>query len=188
MLPKSVPTTPGAPAIAADRPQLKIAPRAQDARNGQQDSSVVINDELSGWHGEWRRTLETMKATLADLGQACESAIDAREAEVAGLIDTLVESARAEATTAAEQTREQAQIEITRLQQSLAEVQTRADTLQRDLDAERNSVKTLKEQLEIDGAARVRAETERDEARRECLRHVSAAELQAQRLRSEPTD
>ena len=192
MLPKSVPTPPGAPAIAGDRPQLKIAPRAQDARNGQQDgsggirdSAVVITDELSGWHGEWRRTLETMKATLADLGQACESAIDAREAEVAGLVDTLVESARAEATTAAEQTREQAQIEITRLQQSLAEVQTRADTLQSDLDAERDSVKTLREQLEMDGAARVRAEAERDEARRECQQQMSAAELQARGLRSE---
>jgi hypothetical protein len=126
-----------------------------------------------------------VKATLADLEQSCASAIDARESEVAGLIDTLVESARAEATTAAEQTREQAQIEITRLQQSLAELQTRAETLQSDLGAERDTVKTLKEQLEMDGAARVRAEAERDEARRECQQQVSAAELQAQGLRSE---
>ena len=200
MLPKPVSTTPTAAAAAGDRPQLKIAARAtQDAADVQPTASVVIptasvvipaaavviNDELSGFHGQWRRTLETVKATLADLEQACESAIDAREAEVARLTDTLVESAAAEAATAAEQTREQARIEIGALQRALAELQTRVETLQSDLDAERESVKSINVQLETELAARGRAETERDEARAECQRQAAAARSQVEALRSE---
>jgi len=199
MLPESVPTPSAAPTNSGDRPQLKIAARAQDVRSEQRESSVVINDELAGWHKEWRRTLESMKATLADLERSCESAIDARDGEVAGLIETLVASARADATAAAEQTREQAQIEITRLEQALSDLESRAGALKSDLATERATVKTLEEQLETDrntletlkgqlatdGAARVRAEGERDEARRECERQSSAAELQVHGLRSE---
>jgi hypothetical protein len=184
--PVSIPTPSSTAPAANDRPQLKIAARSeQDARDQHRATSVVINDDLREWHGQWQRTLETVKATLADLERTCESAMDAREADVTGLIDTLVESASAEAAAAAEETRAQAQSEIAQLRSVMTELQTRVDALQGELDAERESVKSIKTQLEIDVAERVRAETERDEARRECERQSAAAALQVASLRSD---
>jgi hypothetical protein len=185
MLPNPVQPTSPTPA-AGDRPQLKIAARSEpDPRSGQRATSEAIEDELSRWNGQWRRTLETVKSTLADLEQACESAIETREADVAGLVDRLVEKAAAEASAAAEQTRAQAQVEIDQLQGELTELRAAVVTLRSDLDAERENVKSAKAQLETDVAGRVRAEAERDEARAECQRQTAAAALEANSLRSE---
>ena len=211
MLPNQV-STASTPAAAADRPQLKLAARAgQDAGGSHSSSEViaasdVIDAELRGWNGQWRRTLETVKATLADLEQACESAVEAREGEIAVLRDTLADAVAAEAALAAGQAREQAQVEIDRLQSAVTDLQTTVDALQAelaterssvsdlrtavetmrtDLDAERDKVSALESQLEVDGAARALIEAERDEARGECQRQAAAAESQVEALRAE---
>jgi hypothetical protein len=186
MLHNRIPEAESAPAAssAGDRPQLRIAARTEP--DASQESAVdVIGAELSSWHGHWRRTLESMKASLADLEQACGSAIDAREAEVAGVIERIVDRAAAQADAAAAQTREQAQVEITGLQARVTELQKAVESLQRDLDAEREGVKSIESRLEESLAERQRIETERDEARRELERQATAADSRIEALRSE---
>jgi hypothetical protein len=184
--PVTVPTPPSAGLSAHDRPQLKIAARSeQDAREQHRAASDVINEDVREFHGQWQRTLETVKAALADLERTCESAIEAREANVAALIDTLTDSASADAAAAVEETRAQAQVEISALQSAVTDLEARVDALQRELDTEREAARSVKAQLEIDVAGRVRAEEERDEARREAERQSAEAALKAESLRSE---
>ena len=184
--PVIVPTPSSAAPAANDRPQLKIASRSeQDTRNHHRAGSVVINEEVREFHGQWQRALETVKAALADLERTCESSIEAREGDVAGLIDTLVESASADAAAAAEETRAQAQIEISELQSTLAGLRARVETLQSELDVERAGIKSVSQQLEMNVAGRERAEAERDEARRESERQSAEAAVHAEALRSE---
>jgi chaperonin cofactor prefoldin len=185
MLTNPAPTT-SAAQVGDNRPSLRIAARSTpDPHEAEPAAAVLIPHEVAQWQAQWRRTLDTVKATLAGLEQACESAIDARETEVTGLIDTLVQAAAADATTAVEQTREQAEIEIRELQQISVTLQTRVDTLQVATDAERENVKRLAAQLDNEAAARVRAETERGDLQRLYEGCVAAAELQAEALRLE---
>jgi hypothetical protein len=163
--PVAIPAPSSAAPAAHDRPQLKIAARSeQDTRDHHRTSAIVINEEVRDFHGQWQRTLETVKAALADLERTCESAIEARESNVAGLIDTLVDRAAADAATAAEEVRALARVEVSELQSVVTDLETRVDTLQRELDTERETARSIKAQLEIDAAGRMRAEEERDEA------------------------
>jgi hypothetical protein len=169
-----------------NRPPLRIAARStQDGSEAEPNASVVIRDQVGGWHAQWRQTLQTMKETLAGLEQACDSAIDAREAEVSGLIETLVQGAAAEATTAADRTQEQAQIEIRELQQASVILRATVETLQAGIETERDNVKRLSAQLEGEGAARASAERERDELQRGCQGRIAAAEAKAEALQAE---
>jgi len=199
MRPNQLPPPDSAPAAA--RPTLKLAARtAQDLRNlAHTATSAVINDEVHRSHGQWRQTLDAVKETLASLERTCESAIEAQEAGVAGLIDTLVGSATAEADAAAQQTRAQAEGEISELKGEIAglkgeiaelkvgmaELQAVDDGLKADLQVERDRLKSTKEQLDVELGARVRAESERDEAHRVCQQVVSAAQSEAHGLRAE---
>jgi chromosome segregation ATPase len=180
-------TPDSAPADAAARPPLKLAARTtQDVRDlAHTATSAVINDEVYRSHGQWRRTLDAVKETLASLERTCESAIEAQEAGVAGLIDTLVGSATAEADAAAQQTRAQAQVEMAEVQVAMSGLQAVVDGLQADLQVERDRLKSTKKQLDIEVGERVRAESERDEAHRVCQQVVSAAQSQANGLRAE---
>lgn len=166
MRPNPIFTTGSAPTEApATGTQLKIAARGKEN----------VRD-LS--HGEWRRTLDAVKETLATLGRTCESAIETHEAGVAVLIERLVGSATAEAEAAAQQTRAQAQIEI-------AELQAALDRQQADLQVERDTLKSANEQLDTERGARARAESERNEAQRVSQQIVSETESQVQALRAE---
>ena len=170
----------------ANRPTLKIAVRStQHPDDPKPGAAGLIPHEVGAWHSEWRSTLETVKATLAGLEQACESAIVARESQVAGLIDTLVQGTAAQVTSAAEQTREQAEIAIRELQQESLTLQQTVETLQAGLEAERENVNRLSTQLDAEVAARVRAESERDELQRRCQAQAEAVEAQAEALRAE---
>lgn len=181
-------TNPVNPTSAAqtdsERPTLRIAARPAPAGEDAPPAAAGrIRQEVSGWHTEWRRTLETVRTTLAGLEQACESAIDTQQAEAASLIDRLVQDAAADAATAAA-TLERAQSEISDLQQGSMVLQATVEKVQAALSDEQDTVKRLNAQLELDVAARVRAETERDELRRECKDRVAAAEAQAEALRA----
>ena len=187
MLPNPLAQTDSPPVDAAARPQLKLAARTtQDLRDlVRTATSAVITDEVYRSHGQWRHTLEAVKETLADLERTCESAIEAHEVDVAGVIETLVGSATAEVDAAAQRTRAQAQIEMAELAAEMAELQTVVDRLQGELHVERDRVASTNEQLDIEVAARVQAESELEGARRMCQQVVSAAESQAQGLRAE---
>jgi chromosome segregation ATPase len=180
MQPNPASTTVIAPAKAASRPQLKIAARlTEEVRDvGQTAASAVITEEVHRSHAAWRRTLDSVKETLAALERTCETALDEQEADLAGLIESLVRSATAGAESAAEQTRAQAQIEI-------AELQAAVDTLRADLQAERDAVKTTSAQLDAEVAARVRAEGERDEAQRTSQQIMSETESRVEAVRIE---
>jgi hypothetical protein len=163
--------------------QLKIAARGKEGKEDVRDlahtaTSAVVTDEVRRSHSEWCRTLDAVKETLANLERTCESAIEAREASVEGLIETLVGAADAEAVAAAQQTRAQAEFEIAELQEAL-------DRQQVDLQVERDMLKDANEQLDVERAARAQAESERDEAQR-VSQHIEAATAsQMQALRAE---
>jgi hypothetical protein len=181
MRPNPLFTTGSAPTEApAAGTQLKIAARGkEDVRDlAHTATSAVVTDEVRRSHSEWCRTLDAVKETLANLERTCESAIEVHEAGVEGLIETLVGAADAEAVAAAQQTRAQAEIEIADLQEAL-------DRQQVDLQVERDMVKDANEQLDMERAARARAESERDEAQRVGQQIVSATESQMQALRAE---
>ncbi len=171
---------------AAAPPQLRLAARSASHPDQQMATvATVIHDAVHQSHSQWRSAMDAVKETLATLERGCESALEAQEAGLAGLIETLVQNAAAEADSAAAQTRAQAEVEIAELQQALTELQTTVGTLQTDLDAERESVKSINAQLDMEAAARVRAETERDDARRHCQQQLAAVESQVTGLRSE---
>ena len=132
MSPNPLSTIVSAPAAAAIRPQLKIGARTtQDAR--------VRKDEAYRLHdSQWRRTLAAIKESLVE--RTCEAAIEACEAGVAGVIDTLVKSATAEANAAAERTRAQAKIEKAELQAEITQCQSVIDRLQTDLSLARQQL------------------------------------------------
>jgi chromosome segregation ATPase len=181
MRPNPLFTTGSAPTEAAGAAtQLKIAARGkEDVRDlAHTATSAVVTDEVRRSHSEWCRTLEAVKETLANLERTCESAIEAHEAGVDGLIETLVGAADAEAVAAAQQTRAQAEIEIVDLQEAL-------DRQRVDLQVERDMVKDANEQLDEERAARVGAESERDEAQRVSQQIASATESQMRALRAE---
>jgi hypothetical protein len=98
MRPNPLFTTGSAPTEApASATQLKIAARGKDdVRDlAHTATSAVVTDEIRRSHGEWCRTLDAVKETLASLERTCESAIETHEAGVADLIETLVGSASA---------------------------------------------------------------------------------------------
>ena len=132
MSPNPLSTIVSAPAAAAIRPQLKIGARTtQDARV-RKDEAHRLDDY------QWRRTLAAIKESLVE--RTCEAAIEACEAGVAGVIDTLVKSATAEANAAAEQTRAQAKIEKAQLQAGITQCQAVIDRLQADLSLARQQL------------------------------------------------
>lgn len=181
MRPNPLFTTGSTPTEApASATQLKIAARGKDdVRDlAHTATSAVVTDEIRRSHGEWCRTLDAVKETLANLERTCESAIETQEAGVADLIETLVGSASAEAVAAAQQMRAQAEIEI-------AELQAVLDRQQDDLQVERDMVKSAYEQLDMERGARVQAESERDEAQLVSQQIVSATESQRQALEAE---
>ena len=183
MLPNPLSPVPGSDAA---RPQLRLAGgTASDPQRETSTIAGVIHETVHRSHSQWRGTLDAVKEALATLERNCESAIETQEAGVAALIDTLATNAAAEADAAAQQARTQAQIEIAELQRALVTLHTVVETLQTDLDAARDSMKSLQAQLDAEVAARVLAETERDEARRHCQQQAAAAEAEMTVLRSE---
>jgi hypothetical protein len=162
--------------------QLKIAARGREDRGTSEVEDLrhephagtlaVIDGELRRSHGEWRRTLDTVRETLATLERTCESAIETHEAGIAGLVATLAGTAKEEALAAAQQTRAQAETEIEGFRQALAGHEV-------DLQEARGAVKSANEQLDIERAARARAESERDAAQR--INQQIASQLQTAR-------
>ena len=185
MLPNPLsPPVAGAEPVA--RPQLRLAGGTEsDPQRDTSTIAAVIHETVHRSHAQWRGTLDAVKEALATLERNCESAIETQEAGVAALIDTLAGNAAAEADAAAQQVRTQAQTEIAELQRALVTLHTVVEQLQTDLDAARDSMKSLQTQLDVEVAARVRAETERDEARRHCQQQAAAAEAEMAVLRSE---
>jgi hypothetical protein len=145
---------------AAVRPHLRIGARiTKDQR--------VHKDEP--WADcQWRRTPDDSEASLVE--RTRKAALEACEAGVAGLIDTLGSSAAGEAN-AVEQAHAQGKIESAKLQAEIAQRQSVIDGLRKQLDCEM--------------AARAQRERERDDARRECQRVLSVAESEMERLRGD---
>jgi hypothetical protein len=124
-------------AVTTFRAPLKIATRSTpDLR--------VRKDEAYRQDHQWRRTIETIKESMA------------------GAIDAFVTSAAAEANAAAEDTRAQATIEKVELLSEITRQQLVIAGLQADLVAEREQLKCMRNQLAIEVAARLRSESERD--------------------------
>ena len=149
MSPNPLSTIVSAPAAAAIRPQLKIGARtAQDVR--------VRKDDAYRWHDyQWRRTLDAIKESLIE--RTCEAAIEACEAGVAGVVDTLVKRATAEANAAVERTRAQAKIEKAQLQAEMRQCQLVIDRLQADLSLARQQLDAAmaeRSKLQVEGAGR----------------------------------
>ena len=132
MSPNPRSTIVSAPAAAAIRPQLKIGARTT------QDVGVRKDEGYRSHDYQWRRTLDAIKESLVE--RTCEAAIAACEAGVAGVIDTLVKSATAEANAAAEQTRAQARIEKAELQAEITQCQSVIDRLHADLSLARQQL------------------------------------------------
>ena len=132
MSPNPLFTIVSAPAAAAIRPQLKIGARTTHDVRVRKDEAHRLHDY------QWRRTLAAIKESLVE--RTCEAAIEACEAGVAGVIDTLVKSATAEANAAAEQTRAQARIEKAELQAEITQCQSVIDRLQADLSLARQQL------------------------------------------------
>jgi hypothetical protein len=125
MSPNPLSTIVSAPAAAAIRPQLKIGTRTTHDVRVRKDEAYRLHDY------QWRRTVDAIKASLVE--HTCAAAIEACEAGVAGVIDTLVKSATAEANAAAEQTRAQAKIEKAELQAEMTQCQMVIERLQAEL-------------------------------------------------------
>jgi hypothetical protein len=120
-----------APAAATSRPQLKIGARTtQDVRGR--------TDEAYRHDHQWSRTLSAVKDSLIE--RTCEAAIEACEAGVAGVIDTLLKSATAEANAVAERARAEAKIEKAELQAELRQCHSVIDRLQADLSLARQQL------------------------------------------------
>ena len=184
MLPNSV--SPSTATEASAPPQLRLAARAEShAERETTTISSVIDEVVHRSHGQWRTSLDAVKETLATLERNCESAIETQKAGVTALIETLVASAAADAAAVAQQVQARTQAQIDELQRALATVQTMAESLQTDLAVERGRVGSISAQLELEVTARVRAEAERDDARRLCEQQGAAAESQLAALRSE---
>ena len=132
MSPNPLFTIVSAPAAAAIRPPLKIGARTTHDVRVRKDEAHRLHDY------QWRRTLAAIKESLVE--RTCEAAIEACEAGVAGVIDTLVKSATAEANAAAEQTRAQARIEKAELQAEITQCQSVIDRLQADLSLARQQL------------------------------------------------
>jgi hypothetical protein len=132
MSPNPLFTIVSAPAAAAIRPPLKIGARTT------QDVSVRKDEGYLSPDSQWRRRLDAIKESLVE--RTCEAAIEACEAGVAGVIDTLVKNATAQANAAAEQTRAQARIEKAELQAEITQCQAVIDRLQADLSLARQQL------------------------------------------------
>ena len=132
MSPNPRSTIVSAPAAAAIRPPLKIGARTTHDVRVRKDEGYRLHDY------QWRRTLDAIKESLVE--RTCEAAIEACEAGVAGVIDTLVKSATAEANAAAEQTRAQARIEKAELQAEITQCQSVIDRLHADLSLARQQL------------------------------------------------
>jgi DNA repair exonuclease SbcCD ATPase subunit len=137
--------------------QLKIAARrSEDPRATRQDDDLattalaMIDDEVRRSHGEWRRTLDTVKETLATLERTCESAIETHDAGIAGLVEALAGSARNAAAAAAQQTRARAEDEIEELRGALERNEIA-------LQSARKALKTAADQLDTERRERERA-------------------------------
>lgn len=150
--------------------QLKIAARGRDDARATREPDdlptaahagtlAVIDDEVRRSHGEWRRTLDAVKETLATLERTCESAIETHEAGIVGLVKTLTGSAREGALAAAQQTRAQAEVEMEELRAALERHEI-------ELQAAREALKSANDQLDTERSARSRAESERDAVQR----------------------
>lgn len=117
---------------------LRIAARSpQDEREVHHSVAGLITTEVGGLHTQWRHILETVKETLAGLEQACDSAIEAREAEVPGLIGTLIDRAE----------NERAELERRHQLQSAA-AEAEAEALRTEIHAQRTEIVTLRQQLD----------------------------------------
>jgi hypothetical protein len=78
-----------------------------------------------------------------------------------------------------------APIEKAELLTEITHRQSVIDGLQAELLMERDKLKSMRKQLATEVAARVRSESERDEAQRECQRLLSLTETEMERLRAE---
>ena len=137
--------------------QFKIAARGKEDRHAA--TLAAIDGEVRRSQGEWRRTLDAVKETLATLERTCESAVETHEAGIAGLVETLARGAREEALASAQQTRAQADIEIEELQHALERNEI-------DLQATRDALTQATVHLDTERSARSRAESERNAAQR----------------------
>ena len=118
-------------------PALRIAARSsQDEREAPSSTAAAITADVGSLHAQWRRSLETVKATLAGLEQACDSAIGSRDAEAAGLIETLV--ARAERDDAERQ----------QCQQQIAAAEAEAEALRTEIHAQKLELAKVLQQLD----------------------------------------
>ena len=118
--------------LPQSRPQLKIGARTT------QDARVRKDEAYRGHDHKRRRTLAAIKESVIE--RTCEAAMYACEAGVAGVIETLVKTATAEANAAAARVRAEAKIEKTELQAELTQCQSVINRLQGELSLTRQQL------------------------------------------------
>lgn len=125
---------------------LRIAARSPQAEREEPASTAgLITAEVGGLHTQWRHMLETVKETLAGLEQACDSAIEAREADVAGVIGALVDRAESD--------RDEQQRQC---QQQVAAAEAEAAALRSEVQAQKLELATVLQQLDAAIAERTK--------------------------------
>jgi hypothetical protein len=141
------------------------------------EMSALCVDELGRRDQEWTHTVESVKKTLAALERTCDVALDKFEsgsqpsAAVARVVEKLVAAAGAEAESAAQRTRAEAQVEIDRLEAFV-------DRTEADLAEERRTLKLVREELEQERIARQNAEAAQEKA--QSVHHLVVSDLASQ--------
>ena len=122
----------------------------------EQEASALFTGELARRQDEWRGALASAKHTLADLEATCDSVMsaapDAPTDAVSELIEKIVAAAAADAETLAQQVEADARAEV-------AEAQALVDRLQAEVRAGQEQLRRGREELDVEQAARVRAES-----------------------------
>ena len=136
-----------------------------------ESGTAPVNVELARYREAWRQTLETVKATLADLEAAVVKDGVEPTPSITGLVERLVAVATAAAEAAGQQIRTEAQAEVARVQAELTRQRDELNAIGQSLAAER--------------AARARAESALKDAEGVRRQVASAYESQIASLRGE---
>ena len=148
----------------------------------EQEASALFTGERARRQDEWRGALASVKHTLADLEATCDSVMsaapDAPTDAVSELIEKIVAAAAADAETLAQQVEADARAEV-------AEAQALVDRLQAEVRAGQEQLLRGREELDVEQAARARAESALKDAQ---VAHEQARSALEAQLRSRETE
>jgi hypothetical protein len=149
---------------------LHGAADARRASSGPGDQPQ-LSVELARYREAWRQTLETVKATLADLESAVVKDGVEPTPSISGLVERLVAVSTAAAEAAGQQIRAEARAEVARAQAELLR--------------ERDDLKAISQQLDAERLTRARSEAALQDAQRMRQQVMAAYESDIASLRAE---